>query len=282
MATVMPSGPHETLAARAPGERRAGATTPPASRPWARFFATTTGLLYLLPGTLAMATLSCLVSWVPPRGNAVAFLARQWAKGILAATGVKVEVELDPAIEPGRGYVVMANHQSYFDVVAMLAVLPGTYRFVAKRSLFVIPIFGWSLWAGGFIPVDRRDKSKAREVWRAAGRRLERGASVLFYPEGTRSHDGRIHAFQRGAFLVALKTGAPILPVGISGAHEVMPRGRLSVVPGTIRVRFGAPIEPRSFGVRSKHDLIGHVRTTISELSGIELAETVAAPAADG
>jgi 1-acyl-sn-glycerol-3-phosphate acyltransferase len=243
----------------------------------ARVFATTTGVLYLLPATLAMGTLSCLLAWLPPRGNAVAFLARQWARGLLAATGVRLEVELDPAVDPARGYVVMANHESYFDVVALLAVLPGTFRFVAKRSLFLIPIFGWALWAGGFIPVDRHDKSKAREIWKAAGRRLARGASVLFYPEGTRSHDGRVHAFQRGAFLVALKTGAPILPVGISGARAVMPRGRLSAAPGVIRVRFGAPVDARSFGLRGKGELIEGVRRRIADLAGAELAEPAAA-----
>jgi 1-acyl-sn-glycerol-3-phosphate acyltransferase len=247
-----------------------------------RLLATTTAILYLVPATIACALLSTLVAWIPPRGNLVSFIARQWARGLLASAGVRVEVEMDPAVEPRTGYVVMANHQSYFDVAAMLAVLPGTYRFVAKRSLFRIPIFGWSLWAAGFIPVDRHDKSKAKDVWKAAGRRLARGASVLFYPEGTRSPDGRVHAFQRGAFLVALKNGATILPVGIAGAHEVMPRGRLSVVPGTIRVRFGAPIDPRAYGVRGRGELVAHVRRTIAQLAGAPLADEPAeAPGTD-
>lgn len=246
----------------------------------ARVFATTTGILYLLPVTIASSLLSCVVAWIPPRGNAVSFVARMWARGLLAATGVRVEVEIHPAVDPARGYVLMANHQSYFDVVALVAVLPGTFRFVAKRSLFLIPIFGWALWAAGYISVDRHDKSKAREIWKAAGRRLAHGASVLFYPEGTRSPDGRVHAFQRGAFLVALKTGAPILPVGISGAHEVMPRGRLSVVPGVIRVRFGAPVDARAFGLRGKGELIEGVRRRIADLAGAELADEPGPPAA--
>lgn len=238
-----------------------------------RVLATTTAALYLVPATIASGLLATLLSWIPPRGNAMAFLARLWARGLLAAAGVRVEVEMDPAVEPRTGYVVMANHQSYFDVAAMLAVLPGTYRFVAKRSLFLIPVFGWALWAGGFISVDRHDRSKAKEVWKAAGERLARGASVLFYPEGSRSPDGRIHAFQRGAFLVAIKNGAPILPVGIAGAHEVMPRGRLSVQPGTIRVRFGAPIDSRQYGVRGRGELVAHVRRTIAGLAGVPLAD---------
>lgn len=229
-------------------------------------------IVYLVPATLALATLSILVSWIPPRGNLVSLVARAWARGALAASGVRVTVEVDPAVDPARGYVVMANHASYFDVLALLAVLPGQFRIVAKRSLFLIPIFGWALWAAGFIPVDRQDRSKAREIWRAAGRRLAGGASVLFYPEGTRSPDERIHRFHRGAFLVALKNQAPILPVGVSGARQVMPRGRLSVQPGPIRVRFGAPVETADASVREMKELIERVRSEIGRLAGAELA----------
>jgi 1-acyl-sn-glycerol-3-phosphate acyltransferase len=229
-------------------------------------------VLYVIPGTLALSSLAFLVAWLPPRGDWTSLVARVWARGILAAAGVRVVVEVDPAVDPHRGYVVMANHQSYFDVVALLAVTPGSYRFVAKRSLFAIPIFGWALWAGGFVPVDREDRSRAREIWAAAGDRLRRGASVVFYPEGTRSADGRVHRFQRGAFLVALKTQAPILPAGISGARSVLPRGTLRVAPGTITVRFGAPVETRDVRVRDKAALTARVRTEVARLADAELA----------
>ena len=234
-----------------------------------RSLATVCAVLYLLPATVILGLVALVAAWVPPRGNAVALLAKIWARGLLAATGVRVRVAGVERLEPGRGYLFMPNHQSYFDVVAMLAVIPGTYRFVAKRSLFRIPIFGWSLWAGGFIPVDRHDRSRAREIWKAAGDRLSRGASVLFYPEGTRSRSGLIGPFQRGAFLVALKTGAPIVPTGVSGAHDVMPPGTLWVTPGTITLRFGEPIDPREYSVREKDALVARVRSTVAELSGV-------------
>lgn len=254
-----------------PRPQDTGARPTPGPRP-PSWLATAAVFVYVLPATLAHAFVALLVSWVPPRGNATAAIARLWARGILLAAGVRVEAEIHPAVVPGRGYLVMANHASYFDVLAMLAVLPGTYRFVAKRSLFAIPVFGWALRAGGFIPVDRKDKSRAREIWAAAGDRIRRGASVLFYPEGTRSPDGRIHAFQRGAFLVALKTGAPILPVGISGAYAVLPRRRWTIQPGTIRVRFGEPIDSTEHSIREKDELVRRVREEVGRLSGVELA----------
>lgn len=237
-----------------------------------RVLATASVIVYLVPATLALGTLAILLSWVPPRGNATCFLARIWARGALVAGGVRVRVELHPAVRPGVGYVVMANHASYFDVLAMLAVLPGQYRFVAKRSLFHIPIFGWALRAGGFIPVDRKDRSRAKEIWKAAGDRLRKGASVFFYPEGTRSPDGRIHRFQRGAFLVALNAGAPILPVGISGARAIMPKQRFAVDPGVITVRFGEPVVTEGVSVREKNALIREVREEVGRLAGVELA----------
>ena len=255
-----------------PSPTHSGPTHPGFAAKLLRGLATCSEIVYLLPATLFFASLAIVLSWVPPRGRIVVWIARTWARGALLAGGVRTRVEMHPAVDPKRGYVVMANHSSYFDVLAMLATLPGQYRFVAKRSLFLIPIFGWSLKANGFIPVDRHDRSRAREVWAAAGDRLARGASVLFYPEGTRSADGRVGTFQRGAFLVAMHNEAPILPVGVRGAWPVMPRERFSVQPGEIVVRFGEPVETAGRSLRDKNALIDEVRTEVARLAGCELA----------
>ena len=126
----------------------------------------------------------------------------------------------------------MANHQSLFDIPALLASLPGETKFLAKSSLFRIPIFGWALSAGGFVPIDRSDRSTARESFAAAIAALARGVSVLIFPEEARSLDGRVLPFQRGGFLLALKSGLPIVPVGIEGAFEVQPRRSFLIRPG--------------------------------------------------
>jgi 1-acyl-sn-glycerol-3-phosphate acyltransferase len=230
--------------------------------------ATACAFAYLVPGTLVLGTLAVLLSWVPPRGEAMMLLARVWSRCLLAAAGVRVRVEeAAPPAAPG-GCVFLANHQSYFDIPALLATVPRSVRFAAKRSLFRIPVFGWALAAGGFIPVDRADRSRARDVWAAAGRRLAAGASVLFFPEGTRSADGRVAPFQRGGFLVALKSGAPIVPVGVSGSRRVLPRGRFRVSPGTIDVRYGAAVDPAEYGVARKGELIARVQGEVERLVG--------------
>lgn len=235
-----------------------------------RALATCTTIAYLVPATLLLGILAVLLSWLPPPGAAMLFCARVWAHGLLAAAGVRLSVEVDPAVEPGRGVVFLANHQGYFDVPVLLATLPGQVRFVAKKNLFAIPVFGWALRAGGFIPVDREDRRQAIEVYAAASARLRAGASVLFFPEGTRSHDGRLHRFQRGGFLVAQKSGAAIVPVGIRGTYEVLPRRRFVVTPGPVRVRIGAPIPTADYPVSRKQELMARVRDEIARLAGVE------------
>jgi len=196
----------------------------------------TTGCLFAfaIPGTLVFASLAILVSWLPRRLDAVGFIARMWSRCLLAAAGTRVDVEYAAGLDGGAGRVLISNHKSYFDIPVLFATTPVPLRFAAKRSLFKIPIFGWSLKLGGFIPVDREDRSRARDVFAAAARRVAGGTSVVFFPEGTRSPPGVLLPFQRGGFLVALKAGAPVVPVGISGAERVLPRRRWRVTPGTV------------------------------------------------
>lgn len=227
--------------------------------------------LFVIPGTVFFGLVAVLVSWIPPRGHAMLLCARLWSRCLLAAGGIRLEVEMDPAWEDaskGGSYVFMANHESYVDVPALLVALPGQVRFAAKRSLFLIPVFGWSLWAGGFIPIDRKNRARAKDAFEVAARRIRAGASVLFFPEGSRSPDGRLKDFERGGFLLALKSGVPIVPVGIEGSFEILPRHRLTVRPGPVRVRLGAPVATADYGVRDRAALMVRVRERIAELSG--------------
>ncbi len=221
-------------------------------------------------GTVVLGSLAVLLAWLPPRGAAVLFIARVWAHVVLAGAGVRLAVEVDPGVDPERGYVFLANHESYLDVPVLLAALPVPVRFAAKKSLFRLPFFGWAIRAGGFIPVDRENRRQAVEVFTAAARLLRAGASVALFPEGTRTHDGRLGRFQRGGFLIAQKCGAAIVPVGLDGTFEALPRHRRTVQPGPVRVRVGAPIETSGYPVSRKDDLIARVRTEIAALCGGE------------
>lgn len=249
---------------------------PPVPRPaWRTVLATVTGNLFLVIGSVILGTLSILLGWVPPRGNWVFAFAKIWSFLLLRASWLEVQVRREGGIEPGTSYIYLANHQSLFDIPVLLSTVPGQVRMMAKRSLFRIPIFGWALSAGGFIPIDRGDRSTAtaRRSFSSATERLRRGISILLFPEGTRSLDDTLLPFQRGGFLLALKLGLPIVPVGIRGTRAVQHKGNWAIRPGPVVVSYGAPIAVADYGIRRKGELNAEVRRRIAELAGIELAE---------
>ena len=245
-------------------------------------FATFTGNLFLVIGSLILSTLAALVSWIPPRGNWTFGVARIWGRCVLKASAVRIQTHYDPALEPGRSYVFLANHQSLFDIPLLLTTCPGQVRMMAKRSLFRIPIFGWGMAAGGFIPIDRGDRSTARQSFASALARLKAGTSILLFPEGTRSKVDTLLPFERGGFLLAMKTGLPIVPVGIRGTRAVQPKGSFAIRPGTVEVRYGAPIDCSQYGIRRKAELNAEVRRRVAELAGLTLPEGESGTMAEG
>ncbi|HSM03728.1 MAG TPA: lysophospholipid acyltransferase family protein [Longimicrobiales bacterium] len=168
---------------------------------------------------------------------------RKWAAALLWAAGVRVEVEGLEHLPPGEPAILVANHESWFDVFAMVAYLPINYRFVGKVELTRIPLFGPAWLACGHIAIDRSDREKAFASLRQAGDALHRdGAVVVMFPEGTRSPDGKLLPFKKGAFVLALQTEVPVVPAGVWGSRDIMPKGSWRIRPGTIHIRIGAPI----------------------------------------
>lgn len=236
-----------------------------------KLLATFTGNLFLVLGSILIGTLSILGSWVPPRGAWVFAMSRLWSILLLRASLVRVEVHHEGGIDPAASYVFLANHQSLFDIPVLLATVPGQVRMMAKRSLFRIPVFGWALAAGGFIPIDRGDRSTARQSFASAIDHIRGGISILLFPEGTRSTVDTLLPFERGGFLLALKSGLPIVPVGIRGTRAIQRRGVWTIQPGKVVVTYGAPIDCAAYGVRRKRELIGEVRRRVAELAGLGL-----------
>ena len=238
--------------------------------------ATLTGNLYLVFGTLFWAMVAIVVGLVRPRGRATSFVARTWSRGLLFFAWLRVETRFETPLDPAGRYIYMANHQSLFDIPVLLATLPGQTRFLAKKSLFQIPIFGWAMSIAGFIPVDRRDRSTARDMFAEATARLRTGMSLLVFPEETRSLDGTLHEFQRGGFLLAMKSGLPIVPVGVRGTFEVQSPRSFAIRPRRIEVRYGTPIPTASVEVRAKRPLVADVRARVAELAALPFVEAAA------
>jgi 1-acyl-sn-glycerol-3-phosphate acyltransferase len=196
--------------------------------------------------------------------------ARRWAHQLLRAAGTRVVLEGADAIDPARAQVLVANHVSWFDVLALAANVPGSFRFVAKKELEKVPIFGPAWQVAGHISIDRRDRASAMESLEVARRQLqEEHPTVIFFPEGTRSPTGELRAFKKGAFVLAIQTGVEVVPAAILGSREVMAKGSWRIRTGrTIRVRLGTPIPVDGLTMDDRDALTRTARDTVRELLG--------------
>lgn len=192
---------------------------------------------------------------------------RRWADVILRLSGVEVVLENVEVIDPERAQILVANHVSWFDVLALLADTPGRSLFVAKRELERIPVFGRAVRGCGHIFLDRGDAARAVESLGSARKRLEEESpTVIMFPEGTRSADGSLGAFKKGAFVLAIQTGVDVVPAAITGSREVMRKGSLLIRPGTVTVRFGDPISVAGMDIEDRNELTAQARETLAGL----------------
>lgn len=168
---------------------------------------------------------------------------RAWAKRLLWVAGVSVKVSGLEYLEKERTYVFIANHSSYFDIPAVFVAIPKLLRIMYKKELERIPFFGWYLKKSDFIPIVREESITARKSLLEALELIRENVSVLLFPEGTRSKDGKLGEFKRGAFLLASKAGKAIVPVAIVGAYRLLPKGKIFFRSGEISVKIGTPIE---------------------------------------
>lgn len=208
----------------------------------------------------------CAICLIAPfdRGGELALRgARVWVRWVLRTSGVRVDSEGLENLAPGQPYVVMANHQSLFDITAIAFSLPLSWRFVAKRELARIPFFGWGMVAAGHIVVDRQNNEASVRSLKAAAQRIREGITVVIFPEGTRSPTGKLRSFKSGGFYLAVEAQVPILPATVSGSRHITPRGSLHVHPGRILVRYGTPIPTAGLDATQIGDLKQRVAAAI-------------------
>lgn len=193
------------------------------------------------------------------------YRAAMWiANAGIRAAGIQVEVTGMENVPRDRACIFMSNHVSNLDPPVELPMLPGRTSVMLKRELMKIPILGRAMRMGDFIPVERGGKREAAQASvTAAGKALAKGLHLLVYPEGTRSRDGRLQPFKKGPFYLAMETGAPIVPIVVSGTEGMMRKGSAAITPGIAKMRLLPVIEPSSFTTRE--DLLRAVRQEIRE-----------------
>lgn len=222
---------------------------------WIGFWAGLATILIFVP-IVVVASLSST-------GNLAFAISRGWAWTMLMVTGVRTEIRGREKIRRGQSYVIISNHQSHFDILALVIRLGIQFRWVIKKELLAIPLFGFALHKSRNIFIDRSDRDKAMQSIRDGVERLPTGVSVLFFAEGTRSPDGRIQPFKKGGFATAVEGGLPILPVTVNGSRKVLPKGALAFTRGPIEVVVGDPVETHGYTQDTLDELITITRDTI-------------------
>lgn len=192
-------------------------------------------------------------------------IARVWARSILLISRVRVTVKGVENLDPARSYIFMSNHQSNFDIPVLLAFLPVQFRWIAKSELFKIPIFGRGMRGAGYISIDRSNRRSAIESLQKAARRIQEGASVVIFPEGTRSLDGEIKPFKKGGFVLAVDAGVPVVPIAIHGTYDIMPKDHWLIHAGEVILDIKEPIPASAFTRKTKDELMDCVRRRIFE-----------------
>jgi 1-acyl-sn-glycerol-3-phosphate acyltransferase len=195
----------------------------------------------------------------------------KWAMNLgCSVLGIRLEVSGRENIDRKAPHIYMANHLSFLDGPLLFGLIPGHVRVILKKEVFRLPVIGQGMRYVGFVPVDRKNiRGGRKSIDKAAELMRRRGYSYLIFPEGTRSRDGRLQAFRRGGFFLALTSGASIVPISIRGTYELMPRGTLFAARGRVRVGFHQPVPVDGYAQDNVHPLIDRVRGTIeADLTG--------------
>jgi 1-acyl-sn-glycerol-3-phosphate acyltransferase len=219
-----------------------------------------------------VVALALLVTWPFDRNRTVPGRLLRLCGAFVSRSFPFWRIRIEGGWPPGKGaYVVVANHQSFLDIF-LLSNLPREMKWVAKKSLFKIPWIGWAFWLVGDIAVERGDAASALEVMAKARRYLENGMSVMLFPEGTRSRDGKMLPFKAGAFKLAIEAGVPVLPIAVSGTAQGMPKGTPWVRPSRLTVRILEPVPTKGLGDRDlrklRDDVQGRIAAALAAPAG--------------
>jgi 1-acyl-sn-glycerol-3-phosphate acyltransferase len=215
--------------------------------------------------TVVIGSVVIVCSFFSRTGNGPHLLARFWANSILWVGRIKITVTGTEKLDPDQSYIYMANHQSNADIPLLLGRLPVQFRWLAKAELFKIPIFGQALRGVGYISIDRSNRKSAFESLERAARSIRNGTSVLVFPEGTRSRDGRILPFKKGGFVLSVDSGVPIVPIIIRGTRDILSKGHFMIRPAPVTMEIMDLVETADYTRKSKDQLLDRIRSIFIE-----------------
>lgn len=212
----------------------------------------------------SLSTVMSAISLGKNHGTEV--IPRAWGRMVLASCGVSCGVTGLDRFDHDQQYILASNHQSLLDPPVILAATPLKVRFVAKRSLFYVPVLGQAMWAAGNVPIDRKRTEASTKKLSEVGTKVGNHLSILFFPEGTRSLDGKILPLKRGAAVMAIQTGLPLLPVALAGTGELLPKGAMVSAHGKVGLAFGEPIPVKGCQLSDRETLTRTLRASLDKL----------------
>lgn len=217
--------------------------------------------------SVLVGTVAVLTGFLRAPRRIFEFAYRFWASGILAAAGVRLIVQGAEHLRADQNYFFVGNHQSAMDIPVLIAATGGRVRFMAKRSLFYVPMLGWAMWFQDFVVIDRANARKAKaSIDKMLERLAARPVSMLVFPEGTRSQDGTIAPFKHGALKVCQRANLPVVPVAIEGTLHVHRSREFKIRPGRVHVSFAEPIPAEELAALSVGELADCVRDRVVEM----------------
>jgi len=222
-----------------------------------------TAILIIVIFTIVFGTLSVISSLFDKTGKIQHLISTYWGKFILKFTGIKVEVKGLENLNSLGTFVLMPNHQSLYDIPILLSSIPFQFSFLAKESLFRIPILGWHLSTARHIRIDRSNTRDGVRSLLEGVKKIKEGISLLIFPEGTRSIDNRIGSFKIGGFVMAIKAGIPIVPITINGTGKIIKKGEKRFRPARVTLIIDSPIETKNYTLEDKNALAEKVRQRI-------------------
>lgn len=224
--------------------------------------------LITIPPLTVVVCLGALVDvhWIRKSKAKAQQFPRIWGRLLCWIAGIRVRVEGQENLDPSQTYIFVGNHTSQTDIWTFQGYIPHDFRWIAKKELFAIPIFGAAMRAVDFISIDRSRGRQAVKSLNDAANRIAEGASVLIFPEGTRSPEGHLQPFKTGAIVLAIKAGVPVVPVGFNGTHQALPKGSLLARGGDVVLRIGTPLPTRNFKAKDKRELALKLEQQVAEL----------------
>lgn len=225
--------------------------------------------LYVVPCyiiiSFGLSLVALFFAFFDPSGNRSHRVGVLWADLILFISGVRAKLFNPEVLIPGQSYIFAANHRSSFDIPVLFSKLPIQFRWLAKDSLFKIPLFGWAMKRTGYIRINRSNSRQAYQGLLLAAKKVNEGTSVVIFPEGTRQETDHLGDFKKGGFVLALKSKKPIVPIGILGSAHVLPKNGFWITPGIIKIVLGTPIPTEGYKAKDAEILMQKVREAIQE-----------------